>query len=122
MGIPSERIDGQDVWAVRAAAERAVERARAGEGPVFLEAHTYRYSDHGRGDPIQYRPEGEMEEWRQRDPLDIARTRLGEKYGIADTELDSIVSEVEAEIERVTTAALEAPFPEPDPEATEFAA
>jgi TPP-dependent pyruvate/acetoin dehydrogenase alpha subunit len=121
MGIPSERIDGQDVWAVRAAAERAVERARAGEGPVFLEAHTYRYSDHGRGDPIQYRPEGEMEQWKQRDPLHVARTRLTEDYEAPEAELDSIVSEVEEEIERVTTAALEAPFPDPDPRATEFA-
>jgi TPP-dependent pyruvate/acetoin dehydrogenase alpha subunit len=121
MGIPSERIDGQDVWAVRAAAERAVERARGGDGPVFLEAFTYRYSDHGRGDPIQYRPEGEMEQWRRRDPLDIARTRLTQDYGVAETELDEIVSDVEEEVERVTAAALEAPFPDPDPRATEFA-
>ena len=121
MGIPSERIDGQDVWAVRAAAEWAVERARQGEGPVFLEAHTYRYSDHGRGDPIQYRPEGEMEQWRQRDPLDLARKRLAADYEVPEAELDSIVSDVEAEIERVTAAALEGPFPEPDPNASEFA-
>jgi len=106
---------------VRAAAERAVERARGGDGPVFLEAFTYRYSDHGRGDPIQYRPEGEMEQWRRRDPLDIARTRLTQDYGVAETELDEIVSDVEEEVERVTAAALEAPFPEPDPRATEFA-
>lgn len=122
LGIPSERVDGQDVWAVRAAADEAVARARAGDGPVFLEAYTYRYSDHGRGDPVKYRPEGEMEQWRQRDPLVLARARLGDGYGVSEEELDRVSSDVEEEVERITAAALEAPFPQPDPGATEFAA
>jgi TPP-dependent pyruvate/acetoin dehydrogenase alpha subunit len=121
MGIPVQRIDGQDVWAVRGAAERAVARARAGEGPIFLEAYTYRYSDHGRGDPIAYRPEGEMERWRERDPLDLARVRLAREYGVPDEELERVAADVQAELKRITTAALEAPFPEPDPLASEYA-
>jgi acetoin:2,6-dichlorophenolindophenol oxidoreductase subunit alpha len=118
----SERVDGQDAWATRAAAQRAVERARAGEGPVFIEAFTYRYSDHGRGDPVKYRPEGEMERWRRRDPIDVARARLRDDLGVAEDELDGVVSDVEADIERVTNEATEAPYPEPDPRATEYAA
>ncbi len=121
MGVPAERLDGQDVWAVRAAAEAAVARARAGEGPVFLEAYTYRYSDHGRGDPFSYRPDGEMESWRERDPLLIARERLGADYGVSEGELDAVVANVTDEVDRLAQDALAAPFPEPDPRATEFA-
>ncbi len=121
MGIPAERVDGQDVWAVRAAAEAAVARARGGEGPVFLEAHTYRYSDHGRGDPFKYRPDGEMERWRERDPLLIARERLSADYGLSEGDLDTVVAEVSEEVERLAQKALSAPFPEPDPRITEYA-
>jgi acetoin:2,6-dichlorophenolindophenol oxidoreductase subunit alpha len=121
MGISSERVDGQDVWAIRASAGRAIDEARRGEGPCFIEADTYRYSDHGRGDPIEYRPEGEMERWKQRDPLDIARARLSEQYGVGQEELDSVASGAEREIERISAAALEAPFPEQGQEAREFA-
>lgn len=121
MDIPAERVDGQDVWAVRAVAHRALEQARAGEGPVFIEAFTYRYSDHGRGDPIQYRPEGELEHWRQRDPIEIASLRLVEEYGVSTEEIEATRLDVEEEIRRIQQAALDAPFPELDREATEFA-
>lgn len=121
MEIPAERVDGQDVWDVRRAAADAVERARAGEGPIFLEAYTYRYSDHGRGDPFQYRPEGEMDHWRGRDPLDIARTRLAGDYAVDEQQLDSIVGGVDDEIELIKSRALDAPFPDPGADASEFA-
>jgi TPP-dependent pyruvate/acetoin dehydrogenase alpha subunit len=120
-GIPAERVDGQDVWDVRRAAGEAVERARAGDGPFFLEMFTYRYSDHGRGDPIQYRPEGEMDRWRERDPLHVARARLEADCGVDEQQLDAIVADVEDEIERIVSAARMAPFPDPGEPATEFA-
>jgi acetoin:2,6-dichlorophenolindophenol oxidoreductase subunit alpha len=122
LGVTSERVDGQDVWETRAAGQRAVEQARAGEGPVFIEAVTYRYSDHGRGDPVKYRPEGEMERWRRRDPVDLARARLADELGVSEKELDGVVSDVEAELEQIVNESLEAPYPEPDPRATEYAA
>ena len=122
MEIPAWHVDGQDIWEVRGAAFRALELARNGAGPVFLEACTYRYSDHGRGDPIDYRPEGEMEEWKGRDPLKIASRRLADDYGLSRSVLDQIVSEVEEEISRITEAALASPFPEADLRASEFAA
>ena len=121
MEIPAEQVDGQDVWAVCDAASEAVERVRGGEGPVFLEAFTYRYSDHGRGDPVKYRPEGEVERWRERDPLVLARERLQRDFETSEDELDAIVASVEEEMGRVTADALKAPFPEPEPDAREFA-
>jgi len=121
LGVECERIDGQDVWATRAAGLRAVDRARAGDGPVFIEAVTYRYSDHGRGDPVKYRPEGEMEHWRGRDPIDLAAARLAEELGVTGDDLERVAADVDAELERVTDEALEAPYPEPDPRATEYA-
>jgi TPP-dependent pyruvate/acetoin dehydrogenase alpha subunit len=122
LGVTSEQVDGQDVWATRAAGQRAIERARAGEGPVFLEAITYRYSDHGRGDPVKYRPEGEMERWRRRDPIDVAAARLTDELDVTGDDLERVAADVEAELERVTNEALDAPYPEPDPRATEYAA
>ena len=120
MDITSERVDGQDPWAVRAAAKRGVEQARSGGGPVFIEANTYRYADHGRGDPIQYRPEGEMERWKERDPIDLTRTRLIADYGVPEAEFDQIGASVTDEVEAITAAALDAPFPDPSLPVTEY--
>lgn len=121
MGIPAERVDGQDLWAVREASARTVERVRAGDGPAFIEASTYRYADHGRGDPVQYRPEGEMERWRERDPLTLARERLIADYEVTDAELDELRSGVADEVDTIATAALDAPFPDPSEPVSEFA-
>ncbi len=120
LGIPAEEVDGQDVWAVREAAGRAIATARAGHGPQFIEAQTYRYSDHARGDPINYRPDGEMEAWKARDPLLIARSRLMSMYGMAETEVDAVVESANADVATVRAAATAAPFPLPVHFGTEF--
>lgn len=67
--MPGLRVDGNDVRAVRATVAEAVGRARAGEGPTFVEAMTYRHSGHSRTDPGLYRPEAEVEAWLARDPI-----------------------------------------------------
>lgn len=121
LDIPVSQVDGQDVWAVHAAAREAVAEVRAGGGPFFLEARTYRYTDHGRGDPIKYRSDEEMEEWRQRDPIDIARARLAEEHGVEAARLDALVEDVDAEIAELRSRALAAPFPSPDATVAEFA-
>lgn len=77
-GLPSQVIDGNDVVVVHDAVAAAVARARAGEGPTVIEAQTYRHFGHSRADPATYRPADEVEQWMQRDPLDVARARLGE--------------------------------------------
>ena len=74
--MPAEVIDGNDVVVVADAVFRAAERARSGQGPTVLEARTYRHFGHSRTDPATYRPAEEVQEWLERDPLDIARSRL----------------------------------------------
>jgi TPP-dependent pyruvate/acetoin dehydrogenase alpha subunit len=110
--IPARTIDGNDVWAVREAAQEAVDRARAGDGPCFVEALTYRFVGHSRSDPGRYRKPGELDAWRERDPL----TRLRES--VADA--DEVDASVEAEISQLVENALAAPFPDPDPSAREY--
>ncbi|MGI8665185.1 MAG: thiamine pyrophosphate-dependent dehydrogenase E1 component subunit alpha [Jatrophihabitans sp.] len=99
-GIPSETVDGQDVEVVLAATTRAVERARAGGGPSLIEANTYRYFGHHTFElkvRLSYRPEGELERWHERDPLDIAASRVDEQSR----------QQIDAEVERVIEAAVE---------------
>ena len=76
-GMPARLVDGNDLWAVREAAARGRRpRPRAATGPTLLECQTYRHYGHSKSDPAKYRPEGELERWRERDPLDVARERL----------------------------------------------
>ncbi|HWI73609.1 MAG TPA: thiamine pyrophosphate-dependent dehydrogenase E1 component subunit alpha [Baekduia sp.] len=114
--IPAEQVDGNDVWAVRDAAGAAVERARAGGGPQFLEALTYRFVGHSRSDPGAYRKPGELDAWKERDPLKVARERLA-----ADAEVDAIDAEVDAQLEQMVERGLAAPYPTPSV-ASEFKA
>ena len=67
-GIEAEAIDGNDLFIVHDAISRAASRARAGDGPTFIEALTYRHKGHSRTDPAKYRPAGELERWLERDP------------------------------------------------------
>ena len=110
MGVPAETIDGMCVWIVRAAAERAVAHARAGKGPAFVEALTYRFVGHSRSDPGAYRPEGELEQWRSRDPIVVLRAQL-EAEGFDEDGLDALEQEVSEELERTRESGLAAPFP-----------
>jgi TPP-dependent pyruvate/acetoin dehydrogenase alpha subunit len=110
MGVPAETVDGMRVWAVREAAGRAFEHTRAGDGPAFVEALTYRFVGHSRSDPGAYRPEGELEEWRARDPIVLLRGQL-EADGVESAELDELGREVGSELERMQERALAAPFP-----------
>jgi acetoin:2,6-dichlorophenolindophenol oxidoreductase subunit alpha len=120
MEIPAQVIDGNDIWAVREAAGNALEGVRAGEGPAFIEALTYRFVGHSRSDPGKYRPEGELEEWRARDPLKVARDRLAGHPPVGAEALDEVEASVEAELDAVEEAALAAPFPDPAEPASEF--
>jgi acetoin:2,6-dichlorophenolindophenol oxidoreductase subunit alpha len=112
MELRTTQVDGMDVRAVRAAAAEIVERVRGGEGPEFVEARTYRFVGHSRSDPGKYRPDGELDRWRERDPLAVAASFLRSELGVACEEVQRVESEVEAELERIETAALAAPFPQ----------
>jgi TPP-dependent pyruvate/acetoin dehydrogenase alpha subunit len=112
MEVPAETIDGMSVWTVRETAERALAHARAGEGPYFVEALTYRYVGHSRSDPGRYRPEGELERWKERDPILLLRARLVDS-GVAAAALADIDGAVAEELEQMRERGLAAPFPDP---------
>jgi TPP-dependent pyruvate/acetoin dehydrogenase alpha subunit len=113
MELRTTQIDGMDVRAVRTAATEVVERVRAGEGPEFVEARTYRFVGHSRSDPGKYRPAGELDRWKERDPLTVAATMLRHELGVPSAEVERVVTEVDAELDRIEAAALAAPFPAP---------
>lgn len=121
LGIASASVDGQDASAVRAAAATAVAYARSGSGPAFIEALTYRYNDHSRGDPIDYRPPGELERWRARDPVAVAAARLEVEFGVSTARITQIRAEVAAEVEVARATALAAAPADPAAPMSEFA-
>jgi acetoin:2,6-dichlorophenolindophenol oxidoreductase subunit alpha len=119
-GIPFTVVDGNDLWAVRDAAREAIARARAGEGPTLLECQTYRHYGHSKSDPAKYRPDHEVERWRARDPLTIARERLAAE-GVPEAELTAVEEATRERMDRAIEGARAAPFPDPDERpATEF--
>jgi TPP-dependent pyruvate/acetoin dehydrogenase alpha subunit len=120
MGIETAVIDGMDVAVVREAAAAAVGRARAGEGPQFIESLTYRFVGHSRSDPGRYRREGELEAFRQRDPLVVCRTELAEPSGVDEEQFNAVDSRVAAELANAIEAARDAPMPDPGAGAREF--
>jgi TPP-dependent pyruvate/acetoin dehydrogenase alpha subunit len=116
-GIPGERVDGNDVAAVYAAASRAIARARRGEGPSLIEAVTYRWYGHYIGDPAVYRADDEVAEWKGRDPVARLRRVLREGHGVAESELAAVEAAEAAEVDEA--AAWAQALPDPDP-ATAF--
>ena len=116
-GIPGEAVDGMDVMAVRAAAERAVEHARAGKGPFILEMKTYRYRGHSMSDPAKYRSKEEVEKMRtQHDPIDqLAKFLIDEGY--AD---EAALKKIDREVKDIVTDAAEFAQNSPEPDASEL--
>jgi acetoin:2,6-dichlorophenolindophenol oxidoreductase subunit alpha len=115
-GIPAEQVDGQDVRSVFEKARKLVASTRSGNGPVFLEARTYRFRGHHVGDVDRryYRSREEEEEWtRDRDPLKrLAEWLIAEELAEEST-FQRIREEVGGEIERAVQFAIDAPFPDP---------
>jgi acetoin:2,6-dichlorophenolindophenol oxidoreductase subunit alpha len=109
-GLPRLIVDGNDADAVYRAALAAYDKARAGEGPSLIECLTYRYSGHSRADPAKYRPEGELEKWKERDPIKIYRERL-KQFGVAEETILGIDADVKREVDEATEACKAAPPP-----------
>ena len=116
-GMPGEWVDGMDVLAVRGAVQKAVERARRGEGPTLLECRTYRFVGHftaERARGIRYRSDEEIAEWRKRDPVEVFPAWL-EREGIATSaETEAVRRDVEGTLEDAVAFARESPFPSPE--------
>lgn len=113
-GLEYVAVDGNDVEAVIAAADDIVGRVRAGSGPVFVEATTYRWHGHYEGDPERYRTAEEREQWqRERDPVALCRDRLVER-GVDASTLETLEARVRDRIAAAIAAAREAPHPASD--------
>jgi pyruvate dehydrogenase E1 component alpha subunit len=109
-GLPKIVIDGNDADEVYRTAMAAYAKARRGEGPSLIECITYRHSGHSRADPAKYRPEGELERWKERDPIKIYRARLLE-FGIDPAVMKGIEDGIKREVDEATEACKAAPPP-----------
>ncbi len=110
-GFPGVIVDGQDIDAVHQATSEAIERARRGEGPTLIEMKTYRYRGHSRSDPAKYRPDGELDAWKARDPIELLGDRLVQEGVLAAEDRDRIRSEAQAEMDAAAERAAAAPYP-----------
>ena len=114
--IPAESVDGQDVFAVRDAIARAVERARSDKTPTLLEMRTYRFMGHSMSDAVSgtYRTKSELEEEMRRDPIILLRNRMTEAGEIDDAAYARLDDEIKAEVQDAWDFADASPEPELD--------
>ncbi|MEV0332813.1 pyruvate dehydrogenase (acetyl-transferring) E1 component subunit alpha [Nocardia sp. NPDC050717] len=113
-GIPGVQVDGNDVLAVLAVTRQAIERARTGGGPTFIEAMTYRMGPHTTADdPSRYRTAADTEYWEHRDPIERVRLLL-DREGLLDPEFaDQVAATADDVAHRVRTATTQMPDPDP---------
>lgn len=111
--MPSMPVDGMDVLAVHIVMEEAVERARSGGGPTFIEARTYRYKGHSMSDPAKYRTKEEVEHYKDRDPVDhVLHYIYTEKYA-TENEIALINDRVKDIVDDAVKFAEESPYSDP---------
>jgi len=113
-GIPGVVVDGNNVLAVYEATQKAVERARKGEGPTLIECKTYRHKGHSRVDPAKYRPKEEVEEWLAKDPIKRFKEELLQTNTLTEAEIQQIEKEASAKIEEAVKFAMQSPYPAPE--------
>jgi pyruvate dehydrogenase E1 component alpha subunit len=112
-GLPGVEVDGMDVLAVRAVAQEAISRARAGEGPTLIECLTYRFRGHSLADPDELRSKAEKEAWLARDPIKKLAAYLVEQNLASQAELKDIEKRIQGVVEDAVRLALESPEPNP---------
>ena len=111
-GFPGVRVDGNDVLAVKAVTDWALDRARRGEGPTLIEAYTYRMGAHTTSDdPTKYRSKDETEQWRAKDPIERVKSYLLQAGAIDQAWLDALDAESEALAERLRAGCVQLPEP-----------
>src|SRR6201982_2485785 len=109
-GLAKVVIDGNDADVVYREAIQAFDKARSDGGPSLIECLTYRHSGHSRADPAKYRPEGELEKWKERDPIKIYRERL-KQFGVSEETILGIDASVKREVDEATETCKAAPPP-----------
>lgn len=112
-GIPAEIVDGNDVFAVHGAAQRAIEHARAGLGPYLLECKTFRMTGHSAHDPADYVPKHLWAEWAERDPILRLERLMLDRGWVLQAELDRRRARMREEIDEAIAWAENSPYPDP---------
>ncbi len=110
--MPSDAVDGMSPEEVHNAVLRAVNRAREKGGPTLLEIKTYRYKGHSMSDPQKYRTKEELEEYKEKDPIDHVLKVLQTEYKVADADIEVINERVKNEVDESVTFAEESPWPD----------
>jgi pyruvate dehydrogenase E1 component alpha subunit len=111
--IPNARVDGMELMAVREATAKAIEHARSGKGPYFLESLTYRFRGHSMGDPERYRKQDEVRRWQTDDPIGKFEKVLLDQ-GVQPAAIETLETEAETTIAEAVKFAEESPFPPPE--------
>ena len=112
--MPGDSVDGMSPEDVHNAMLRAVNRAREKGGPTLLEIKTYRYKGHSMSDPQKYRTKDEVEEYKQRDPIEYVLKILKDEYKITEAEVEVMNEKVRSQIEECVKFAEESPWPSDD--------
>lgn len=110
--MPADSVDGMSAETVHEAVLRAVNRAREGGGPTLLEIKTYRYKGHSISDPQKYRTKEEVEEYKQRDPIEMVLRTIKEKNFASEEEIKAINQRVDDQVEESVKFAEESPWPD----------
>lgn len=110
--MPSKWVDGMSCEAVHEAMAEAVERARKGEGPTFLEIRTYRYRGHSMSDPAKYRTKEEVEDYKAKDPIVVTRATILKKKYATESELNAIDEKIEEQVKASVEFAENSPWPD----------
>jgi pyruvate dehydrogenase E1 component alpha subunit len=111
--MPCAPVDGMDPVAVHNAMDEAVQRARRGEGPTFLEMRTYRYKGHSMSDPAKYRTKEEVEEYKAKDPIEITRQAILDNKFAEEAWFEQINQKIKEIVDESVKFAEESPWPEP---------
>jgi pyruvate dehydrogenase E1 component alpha subunit len=110
--MPGDSVDGMSCEEVHKAIERAVRRAREKGGPTFLEIKTYRYRGHSMSDPAKYRTKEELEEYRDKDPINQVLKTITDNKWATEAEIEAINDKVKQEVEESVQFAEESPWPD----------
>lgn len=110
--MPGDSVDGMSPEDVHVAIERAARRARDGEGPTLLEIKTYRYKGHSMSDPAKYRTKEELEEYKEKDPIEYVLKMIRDNAYLSEDEIEAINNKVKAEVEEAVEFAENSPWPD----------